>query len=87
MFEPQEIECPECEGNGWIGKRLPLVGGGIHEVTCEHCNGHGWRPMTEDEANDAAAADAWSDLCESEPPVTMQERHEAAWKLKQELKR
>ena len=70
-----EIECPECEGNGWIGKRVPMLGGGVYEVTCEHCNGHGWRAMTDDEANDRAA-DAFSDMCESEPPLTMAERAE-----------
>lgn len=80
-----EIECPECEGNGWIGKRLPMLGGGVHEVNCEACNGTGWRAMTEDEENDAAEA-AYEAMCTSEPPVSMKERHEAAWKLKQELK-
>ena len=81
-----DVECPECEGNGWVGKRLPRLGGGVHEVTCEHCYGHGWRPMTQDEIDDAAA-DAFSDMCEGEPPASMDERHRAAWKQKQDLRR
>jgi hypothetical protein len=48
--------------------------------------GQGWREATEEEANDMAA-DAFSDMCEGEPPLTAQERYEAAWKQKQELKR
>lgn len=47
------IECPECNGEGFTMKRLPRVGGGLHEVTCERCIGHGWRPMTQDEIDDA----------------------------------
>lgn len=76
-----EIECPECDGNGWVGKRLPRLGGGVHEVTCEHCSGHGWRPMAQAEIDDAAA-DAFSDMCEGEPPVTLAEQHRAAWERK-----
>jgi DnaJ-class molecular chaperone len=76
-----EIECPECCGNGQtIG---PNSG---EDIICPHCNGHGWRAMTEEEENDRAA-DAYSDMCEGEPPITAQERHEAAWKQKQELRR
>lgn len=70
-----EIECVQCDGNGWIAKRLPRVGGGLHEVNCIDCSGHGWRLETEDEANDRAA-DAFSDMCEGEPPMSFSERSE-----------
>ena len=52
--EAPEIECPECEGNGWVAKRLPRLGGGVYEVNCEHCSGYGWRNMTADELADRA---------------------------------
>lgn len=83
-YEPREIECTDCDGNGWTARRLPLVGGGLHEVNCAACNGNGWREETEDEANDRAA-DAYSDMCESEPPISMQERYEMAARQKREL--
>ncbi len=79
-----EIECPECEGEGRFWNNADPTSG--QSVDCDACNGHGWREMTEEEANDAAA-NAWSDLCESEPPITMQERYEAAAKQKRELRR
>jgi DnaJ-class molecular chaperone len=84
-FTP-DIECTDCDGNGFTMKRLPRVGGGLHEVNCETCGGHGWRPMTQDEIEDAAA-DAFSDMCEGEPPISADERHRAAWQQKQELNR
>lgn len=42
--------------------------------------------MTQNEIDDAAA-DAFSDMCEGEPPVTMQERYQAAWREHQEAHR
>lgn len=81
-----EIECPDCDGHGWIAQRCPSLGRGYFEVTCTACNGHGWRAMTQDEIDDAAA-DAFSDMCEGEPPVTMQERYQAAWREHQEAHR
>lgn len=95
-YQPDEpeIECPDCEGEGETEHPF-LEGSYTHShainppssvmITCEACNGKGWRPMTDDEIDDAAA-DAFSDMCCSEPPITMQERHEAAWKQKMELK-
>lgn len=80
-----EIECPECEGSGWVGKRLPRLGGGVHEVTCEHCNGHGWREMTEDEID--AASEKQAEDVMSEPPMSLDEQHARAWQQKQELRR
>ena len=56
------------------------------DTECNACDGHGWRPMTVDEIDDAAA-DAFSDMCEGEPPITMQERHQADLKQKRELRK
>ena len=84
-FAP-DVECTDCDGNGFTMKRQPRLGPGIYEVECETCCGHGWRPMTQDEIDDAAAG-AFSELCEGEPPITMDEQHRAAWEQKQELRR
>ena len=89
-YETPEIECPECEGEGWVGKRLPRLGGGVHEVNCEHCNGKGWRSMTPDEESDAAETAyerQMEDYYGGSSPVTLDEQHRAAWKQKQELRR
>lgn len=83
MSDASEIECPDCGGHGHILKRDLRLGPGMHEMTCEACNGHGWRAMTQDEIDDAAA-DAFSDMCEGEPPISMREAHEAAWQQHQE---
>lgn len=80
-FAP-DIECTACHGDGHILKRAPRLGRGLYEITCEECLGHGWRPMTQDEIDDAAA-DAFSDMCEGEPPISAQERYEAAYREKQ----
>jgi DnaJ-class molecular chaperone len=86
-MERPEIECRDCDGNGekllnWTFQNR------LHRTVeqCPACNGKGWREATEEEANDMAA-DAFSDMCEGEPPLTSQERYEAAWKQKQELRR
>lgn len=84
-FTP-DIECKACDGNGFTMKSQPRLGRGIYEVECEECCGHGWRSMTQDEIEDAAS-DAFSDMCEGEPPLSADERHQAAWKQKQELRR
>lgn len=78
MPDTPEIECPDCDGNGFIPphKRMSEF------ADCAACNGAGWRPMT-DEERDNAAADAFSDMCEGEPPITMDERHAMAWREKQ----
>ena len=70
-----EIECPECEGNGWIVSRVPLLGRGIHQYNCPHCNGHGWRAPTAEEA-DALAEAAYDRQFEGEPPLSQRERDE-----------
>ena len=69
--ERPEIECPECDGYGFIP---PLVRMG-ETTECEHCAGTGWRQPTDDEWNDMSA-DAYSDMCESEPPMSAAERDE-----------
>lgn len=75
-----EIECPDCEGWGFL-KAGSLPCGPI----CNCCKGKGWRPMTDDELDAAAEKQAEADL--SEPPVTLAEQHRAAWDQKQELRR
>ena len=91
-----DIECPTCNGHGEVcgvnpNRRSRFVGmddlsPDDFTVECADCCGHGWRPMTQDEMDDAAEA-AWDRAQEGEPPVTMREQHEAAWKQKQELRR
>lgn len=83
-----EIECPDCDGNGEIVTdwerymhSLPGDKGDEAVADCPNCDGRGWRPMT-DEERDNAAADAFSDQCEGEPPITMDERHAMAWREK-----
>lgn len=87
MTDPHEIECCDCAGNGqlMVENPNPLMRG-WHNMVCEACNGAGWRQPTDDEI-DAMSENAFSDMCEGEPPITMQERHEAAWKQKQGLRR
>jgi hypothetical protein len=70
-----EIECAECEGRGWIAKRVPSLGRGVHEVTCEHCNGHGYRAPAADELDNMAEA-AYQRQFEGEPPMSQRERDE-----------
>lgn len=77
-----EIECHDCDGWGFI----PPVKRMGETLDCEHCNGTGWREETDEEAADRSA-DAYSDMCEGEPPLSMQEQYEAAWRQKQELRR
>jgi len=64
-----KIECPDCNGEGFV-----RVNQWPYGPTCPFCSGAGWREMTQDEADDAAA-DAFSDMCEGEPPVGLIERH------------
>lgn len=78
MVGNDDIECPDCDGNGFIPPHKRM--GEFSD--CPDCDGRGWRPMT-DEERDNAAADAFSDMCEGEPPITMDERHAMAWREKQ----
>jgi DnaJ-class molecular chaperone len=84
-FAP-DTECKRCDGNGWIEVRRHGILRGLHQEDCPDCLGHGWRPMTQDELDDAAF-DAFSDMCQGEPPVSLDEQHRAAWLQKQELRR
>ena len=54
--------------------------------SCEFCQGQGWREMTADEESDAAERQA-EDRASGEPPMSVQEMYEAAYRLKQELRR
>lgn len=83
-FSP-DIECPTCDGNGWIEQRNLRLGSGVYQEDCPDCHGHGWRPMTQDEIDDAAEQQAERDMSES--PMSMDEMHRAAWAQKQELRR
>ena len=94
-FSP-DIECPRCNGHGEVcgvnpNRRSRFVGRDDlspddFTVDCPECHGAGWRPMTQDEIDDAAA-DAFSDMFEGEPPMSMQEAYEAAFQQKQELRK
>ncbi|MEC9017667.1 MAG: hypothetical protein VYC29_07110 [Pseudomonadota bacterium] len=80
-----EVECTRCDGNGWLPRRWAFNSRvQLTEEDCPDCHGHGWRPMTQDEIDDAAA-DAFSDMCEGEPPVTMAEQHPRAAEEKRRL--
>lgn len=82
IYEPSEIECRDCHGNGWLPRRWAFNSRvQFTEEDCPHCNGHGWRAPTQEELDDMAA-DAFSDMCESEPPLSMDERHQIAWREK-----
>lgn len=88
-----DVECTTCNGNGEVcgvnpNRRSRFVGmddlsPDDFTVECSDCAGHGWRPMTQDEMDDAAA-DAFSDMCEGEPPVSMDEMHQRAHREKME---
>lgn len=69
----QEVECTACEGEGIIWNNADPTSG--QSCQCDECHGNGWRPETDEEANDRAA-DAFSDMCESEPPLSFAERCE-----------
>jgi hypothetical protein len=73
------------DGNGWIEQRNPRLGSGVYQEDCPDCLGNGWRPMTEDEIDAAAEQRAEDDM--SDPPMSMDEMHRAAWAQKQELRR
>jgi hypothetical protein len=81
-----EIECPDCEGWGMsrFGEPGPCLVGFPGVDICPACNGKGWREPTDEERDDAAA-NAFSDMCESEPPLSFAEqsaaqaKREAQW--------
>ncbi len=37
-----QIECPYCDGNGWVATR-PTDGDGTISVECAECGGTGWQ--------------------------------------------
>lgn len=81
-----DVECPRCNGNGWLPRRWGFNSRvQLTEENCPDCCGHGWRPMTQDEIDDAAEQQADDSM--SEPPMSMDEQHRAAWAQKQELRR
>lgn len=85
MSDQDEIECTDCAGHGWRAERNLALGPGLHELTCPVCNGRGWRMMTDDEQE--AAWQRQQEDAMSEPPITMDEQHRAAWAQKQALRR
>src|SRR3546814_17484518 len=74
MDETPETECRQCDGQGFIRTNEWPFG-----PTCPACNGMGYRPMTEDEEADAAE-EQHSLMCEGEPPLSMQEAYEIAFR-------
>src|SRR3546814_2087341 len=77
MDETPETECRQCDGQGFIRTNEWPFG-----PTCPACNGMGYRPMTEDEEADAAE-EQHRLMCEGEPPLSMQEAYEIAFRQKQ----
>src|SRR3546814_2018311 len=76
MDETPETECRQCDGQGFIRTNEWPFG-----PTCPACNGMGYRPMTEDEEADAAE-EQHRLMCEGEPPLSMQEASEIAFRQK-----
>src|SRR3546814_9254435 len=76
MDETPETECRQCDGQGFIRTNEWPFG-----PTCPACNGMGYRPMTEDEEADAAE-EQHRLMCEGEPPLSMQEAYEIAFRQK-----
>ena len=83
-----EIECIDCDGNGWTpkvwfyGRRKTIT-----EETCFDCNGTGFRAPTADELDNMAEA-AYQRQFEGEPPMSfteraeMQAKRDAQWAVK-----
>jgi len=80
MTEAPEIECPDCDGWGFIRENADDIIG----TTCAACDGSGWRPMTDAEQNAAAERQAADNM--SEPPMSLDEQHARAWAQKQDLR-
>lgn len=80
MHERPEVCCDRCDGEGAI---LPMAA--FQSSDCPDCNGTGYRPATDDEWSDMSA-DAYSDMCEGEPPLSLDEQHRRNWQIKQGLK-
>lgn len=81
-----DIECTRCKGNGWLPRRWGFNSRvQLTEEDCPDCLGNGWRPMTQDEIDDAAA-DAFSDMCEGEPPISVSESYQMAAEEKRRLR-
>ena len=93
MDTVNKIECPDCMGEGeYEHPHLEGAYGGSHAINppdpvmieCEACHGKGWREMTDDE-RDTASENAFSDMCEGEPPLSFAEqsaaqaKREAQW--------
>ncbi len=82
MTHLDEIECPDCEGEGRIWNNADPTSGQC--AACDACGGGGWREETDEERDDRSA-NAFSDMCAGEPPLTMAERagqqakREAQW--------
>jgi len=93
MSDVPEIECPACNGEGEIEAPFQNQCTSIVAecppdpvmVDCEDCDGKGWRPMTDDELD--AAAERQAEDATSEPPLSLDEQHRAAWAQKMELRR
>src|SRR3546814_19846438 len=67
MDETPETECRQCDGQGFIRTNEWPFG-----PTCPACNGMGYRPLTADDAADAAE-EQHRLICEGEPQLSMQE--------------
>lgn len=78
-----KARCTECDGEGRIWNNADPTSG--QSADCEHCSGSGECGC--DDCVSTASENAFSDMCESEPPISAQERYEAAAREKRELRR
>lgn len=80
--------CLTCHGEGCIGPmdqpQSPLW---ATAPLCTDCNGSGECDCGLCHSCTTAAENAFSDMCEGEPPISAAERHQMAWRQKQELRR
>jgi RecJ-like exonuclease len=69
--------CQNCGGDGEVADG----------VDCPACNGTGECDCGLCESCITASEQAWERQCEGEPPLSADERHQMAWRQKQELRR
>jgi DnaJ-class molecular chaperone len=76
--------CIECNGDGEVPHPRPEHAESP-TVECDHCGGDGECGC--DDCVNTASENAFSDMCESEPPMTMREQQELAQRQREELRR
>jgi RecJ-like exonuclease len=69
--------CQNCDGDGEVADG----------IDCPLCDGTGECDCGLCDSCITASENAFSDMCEIEPPLSMDERHQMAWREKQESRR